>query len=80
MLLGVVCTAVTYLMFVEGLGRIRVQHASILGYLEPVSAPVYALVLLGERPTAWTLAGGALILGAGAIIAVWGTAETEPAP
>jgi len=37
-------------------------------------------VLLGERPTAWTLAGGALILGAGAIIAVWGTAETEPAP
>lgn len=41
-LLGVVCTAVTYLMFVEGLGRIRVQHASILGYLEPVSAPTVA--------------------------------------
>ncbi len=39
------------MMYVEGLSRIRVEHASILGYLEPVSAPLYALLLLGEATT-----------------------------
>ena len=47
--LGVVCTALAYTLWTEGVSRIRVQHSSILGYLAPVSAPFYALLLLGER-------------------------------
>ena len=37
LVIGVACTAVPYVMYVEGLSRIRVEHASILGYLEPVT-------------------------------------------
>ena len=49
----------------DGLHYIKVQHAPIMGYLEPVSAPIYAFIFLGERPSPWTIAGGALIVAAG---------------
>ena len=73
--LGIVCTALAYSLWIEGLRRVRVQHASILGYLEPVSAPFYALLLLGEAPTTTTLAGGALIVAAGVLVVVLGAPE-----
>jgi DME family drug/metabolite transporter len=70
--LGVVCTALAYTLWTEGVSRVRVQHSSILGYLEPVSAPFYALLLLGERPGPWTLMGGALIIVAGVLVVTLG--------
>ena len=73
--LGVVCTALAYTLWTEGVSRIRVQHSSILGYLEPVSAPFYALLLLGERPGTWTLMGGALIVVAGVLVVTLGERE-----
>ena len=73
--LGVVCTALAYTLWTEGVSRIRVQHSSILGYLEPLSAPFYALLLLGERPDAWTLMGGALIIVAGVLVVSLGERE-----
>ena len=77
LILGLVCTALAYTMWTEGTGRIRVQHSSILGYLEPVTAPVYAFVLLGQAISGWTIAGGALIVAAGVLILLWGERE-EP--
>ncbi len=75
LILGVVCTALAYTMWTEGVGRIRVQHSSILGYFEPVTAPVYALLLLGQGISGWTLVGGALIVLAGVLVLVWGERE-----
>jgi drug/metabolite transporter, DME family len=75
LVLGVACTAIPYVMYVEGLRRIRVEHASILGYLEPVSAPFYALLLLGEATTVTTVAGGALIVAAGVLVVAFGSAQ-----
>ena len=46
-LLGLLTTAFSFSLFMDGLRYIRVQHASIMGYLEPVSAPFYALRLPG---------------------------------
>jgi drug/metabolite transporter (DMT)-like permease len=83
-ILGVVCTAFAYTIWTEGVRRVPVAHVSILGYLEPLSAPLYALVLLGERPTPWTLLGGVLIIGAGIMVVTRGgqvgelEAATEP--
>ena len=84
-LLGVINTALVYWLFLVGVRRIRVQHASILGYLEPVTAPLYALLLLGEAPSGWTLIGGALILVAGVLVVIFGRPQEEqgvaaPAP
>jgi drug/metabolite transporter (DMT)-like permease len=78
LVLGVFCTAIPYVLYAEGLRRIRVEHASILGYLEPVSAPFYALLLLGEAPSAATIAGGALIVVAGVLVVVFGAPEAAP--
>ena len=77
--LGVVCTALAYLMWTYGMGMIKVQHSSILGYLEPVSAPIYALLLLGQGISVWTIAGGALIVVAGLLVVLFGEHEEEGA-
>ena len=45
------------------MGMLKVEHVTILGYLEPVSAPIYALFLLGQGIALWTVIGGALIVG-----------------
>jgi len=72
LLLGVVTTAFSFSLFMDGLRYMKVQHAPIMGYLEPVSAPVYAFVFLGERPSPWTIAGGVLIVVAGLMVVAFG--------
>jgi drug/metabolite transporter (DMT)-like permease len=78
-ILGVVCTALAYTMWTFGMGLIKVQHSSILGYLEPVSAPLYALLLLGQGISVWTVIGGALIVVAGLLVVLLGEHEEEGA-
>ena len=73
------CTALAYTMWTAGMGLIKVQHSSILGYLEPVSAPLYALLLLGQGISIWTVAGGALIVAAGLLVVLFGEHEEEGA-
>ena len=76
--LGIVCTALTFSLVMDGMQYIKVQHSAIMGYVEPVSAPIYALLILGQVPSLWTIAGGALIIGAGLIVVRYGAAEVEP--
>lgn len=78
--LGLVCTAVAYTIWVEGVGRIPVQHSAILGFLTPVVAPLVAWLFLGEGMTAATALGGALVLAAGVLVAAFGKAEEELEP
>ena len=78
-LLGVICTALAYLMWTQGMGMIKVQHGAILGYLEPVSAPLYALLFLGQAISMWTVIGGALIVVAGLLVVLFGEHEEEGA-
>jgi drug/metabolite transporter (DMT)-like permease len=77
-LLGLLTTAFSFSIFMDGLRYIRVQHASIVAYLEPVSAPLYALVFLSQVPSAWTVAGGALIVAAGILVVLYGREEAAP--
>jgi DME family drug/metabolite transporter len=79
-IMGLVATAIAYTMWMDGVARIRVQHSSILGLLTPVAAPIFALVFLGQSIASWTIAGGALILFAGALVVVFGAGETGPEP
>jgi len=75
--MGLIYTALCFSLFTDGLRFVRVEHAGILGYLEPVTAPVWALLLVGERPPLSTWLGGALIVGAGCFAIALGRAETE---
>ncbi|HET8845987.1 MAG TPA: EamA family transporter, partial [Ktedonobacteraceae bacterium] len=64
LLLGVVCTALAHTLFIASLNTITAQTASLLASLEPVWGILFGVILLGNIPTASTLIGGALIVGA----------------
>jgi drug/metabolite transporter (DMT)-like permease len=68
--LGVVCTAGAHTLFIRGMSRVRAQTASIISSLEAVYGIVLARWLLGERPSARTLLGGAIILAAVTVISL----------
>jgi drug/metabolite transporter (DMT)-like permease len=76
--LGLLNTAFAFSLFMNGLRYMRVQHASIIAYIEPVSAPLYALVFLSQIPSGWTVAGGALIVAAGILVVLYGREDAEP--
>lgn len=73
-LLGVVFTALLQSLILAGLRYVRAQTVSVIFGLEPVYGIVFALALLGEKPAARTLLGGALICGAVA----WASWRSEP--
>lgn len=66
--IGIVHTALALSLYFSGLREVKVQHVGVLGYLDPVSAIVFALLFLGEVPGWQTLAGGSLILAANMLI------------
>ncbi|WP_099209568.1 DMT family transporter [Thermococcus henrietii] len=54
-------------IYMDGLKKVEVKDASLLSYLDPLSAIVYAFLVFGEVPGVRTVIGGALILLASAI-------------
>ncbi len=64
LVLGGACTALAHTLFIASMRVITAQSASLLASLEPVWGIVFGVILLGAIPTASTLLGGAIILGA----------------
>jgi drug/metabolite transporter (DMT)-like permease len=62
--LGVFQIGAAYLLLGAGIRHVPALEASVLLLLEPALNPLWAWLVHGERPGAWSLAGGALILGA----------------
>ena len=61
--LGVVQIGLAYTLFTVAMARgVRSLDAGIVGYVEPVLNPVWVYLVLGERPSSWALAGGAIIV------------------
>jgi DME family drug/metabolite transporter len=67
---GTVPTALAYGLYFAGAAVVRSATVSVIMLLEPVSAAVLAIALLGEQVTAATLIGTALMLGSVAGLAV----------
>lgn len=67
-LLGVVFTALSHGMFINGLKSVNAATASIIGSLEPVYGIIGALVMLGEIPSPRTIAGGLIIIGVSVVV------------
>jgi len=61
-LLGIFCTALAHVLFIQALTRIKAQLASLIACLEPVYGILLALVLLREIPALRTAAGGLIIV------------------
>jgi len=62
--LGVFQLACAYVLFVRGLRHVTATQASLIGMVEPVANPVWVFLFLGERPSFFALAGGAVVLAA----------------
>jgi DME family drug/metabolite transporter len=68
--LGVVTTALAYVLFARGLQRIGASETATLTLAEPVTAMALGFAVLGERPGAAAVAGAALVLAGLALLAV----------
>jgi drug/metabolite transporter (DMT)-like permease len=51
-------------LLAQAMPHVPALQASLLLLLEPVLNPIWAWWIHGETPSAWSLAGGTLILGA----------------
>ncbi|MET8574314.1 EamA family transporter [Streptomyces sp. NPDC005012] len=60
--LGAVPTALAYTLFFAGLGAVKATTASVVALVEPLTAAVIGVLVLGERPGALVLSGTALLL------------------
>lgn len=62
--LGVVQIGLAYFCLTRAIPHVPAFEASVLLLLEPTLNPIWTWLVHSERPSAWALAGGALILGA----------------
>jgi DME family drug/metabolite transporter len=62
--LGVFQIGAAYVLLTSGIRHVPALEASVLVLLEPALNPVWSWLVHGETPGVWSLAGGALILGA----------------
>ncbi len=62
--LGIFQIGIAYILVTTAIRRVTAIEASILLLLEPALNPLFAWLVHGERPSAWALAGGLVILSA----------------
>jgi drug/metabolite transporter (DMT)-like permease len=74
---GVVVIGAAGLIWLYAIARVKAQDAALLSYIEPVSATVFGIVLLGESVHWQDVVGALLILAAG-ILLLRLKRETEP--
>ncbi len=72
-LLGIVFTAISHTLFISGLKNVKTQTAGIISSLEPVYGIIFALIIIGEVPTAREILGGIIILAS----AFYSTVKTQ---
>ncbi len=66
-ILGIVNTGIGCYLYFSPLSKLPVQTVAVCGYLEPLSAVIFATVLLGEKMTIVQIIGAVCIIG-GAMI------------
>ena len=60
--IGIFHTAVALSLYFHGLSGVKVSHVGVLGYLDPLSAVLFALLFFHEIPSLYTVVGGTCIL------------------
>ena len=71
LVLGLVNTGYACWLYFSSIGRLPVQTVAVCGYVEPLSAVLFSVLLLGETMSLWQTLGAALIF-AGAVLSQMG--------
>jgi drug/metabolite transporter (DMT)-like permease len=78
--LGVICTAIAYLLYFRLICRVGPVQASSVTLLLPVTAALWGVLVLGESVTAQVLVGGAVVLAGTALaLNLVGPSKRSPA-
>jgi len=78
--LGVFQIGLAYLLLTSAVGHLPTLHISLLLLIEPVLNPLWTWLVRGEHPGTWTIAGGAIIVSAAAVHAVYDAGKPAPGP
>jgi drug/metabolite transporter (DMT)-like permease len=65
LVMGIVHSTLAPILYFKGLRTVTANRAAVLGYLEPVSAILFSMLFLNEKPGIYSLFGGVLILFSG---------------
>ena len=63
LIVGIVHTGISYVMYFSSLDRLRVQTVAILSYIDPVSALLFSAFLLREPLSPLNILGAVMIIG-----------------
>jgi drug/metabolite transporter (DMT)-like permease len=69
-LLGTVQLGLAYLFYSHALKQVTALEAVLIPIIEPILNPIWVMLVIGEKPSSLSLAGGALVVGAVALRAV----------
>ena len=72
-----ICLAGGYFFISKSMSNVSPVSAALLANLEPILNPVWAFLLVGERPGALTLVGASIVLVAATVYALLPSAEGE---
>jgi drug/metabolite transporter (DMT)-like permease len=67
LILGLLNTGYACWLYFSTIGKLPVQTVAVCGYVEPLSAVLFSVILLGETMSAWQ-ALGAMLIFSGAIL------------
>lgn len=83
--LGLVQLTIPYLLYARAIRHVRALDASLISMIEPILNPIWVMFAVGEHPTQWTIAGGAIVLGTSLLRSILASRESQsvlitPAP
>jgi drug/metabolite transporter (DMT)-like permease len=78
--LGVVQLGVSYWLYARAIRQVTALEAVLLPVIEPILNPVWVLLAVGEKPSAWALVGGLIVLTAVTSRALSGIRRRGPLP
>ncbi|MBX3737057.1 MAG: DMT family transporter [Candidatus Didemnitutus sp.] len=64
LLLGVVQLGIAYLVYTKAIKHVTALEAVLIPVIEPILNPIWVMLVLGEKPSALALLGGAIVIGA----------------
>ncbi len=77
--LGTVQLGLSYLLYARAIRHVTALEAVLIPVVEPILNPIWVLLFVGETPSRWALAGGAIVLGAVTTRAAF-SVRRRPAP
>ena len=67
---AVIQTVLALFLWYDSMKNLNVQIVSIISYLDPVFAIIFALAFLRQIPTIYTIVGGTLLIGSGLLTTI----------